>query len=378
MSEEELLRKLVSIDSRFPNEKKLCIFVESFLKKHGFTTKRDYISKDRFNLLAEKGTGNKPTLFYGHLDTVPLYGKWKSDPFKIKQVGDKLYGLGTHDMKAGVAAILESTKDFKGHVKLLFCVDEENISEGAWSASKKYKSWFKDVKAIIAAEAGVTDQNEGGIDIITLGRRGRCVVTIDVVGRSSHGAEPERGISALDQAAKIAINISRIPLTKHTKLGSESIFVRSIRSDSTSLSVPESASLDLDMHLVPPNTSAKAKVRIEEYISGLVHAGILNQQTKMDVYIQKRKTPYLEPYITEEGDNYLKEVVSLVRKHSTNSITFSYGMSVADENVFANMFNVPIITIGPAGGNEHSQNEWVSLSSLSQITNLFREIAAVR
>ncbi len=371
-----MLRKLISVDSRFPGEKKIGLFIEEFLKKHGFTTKRDYIGKDRFNILAEKGSGSKSILFYGHMDTVPLYGKWKSNPFSLKTVGDRLYGLGAHDMKGGVAAILESTKDTQTHVKLMFCVDEENISEGAWSVVQKHAHWFDDVNVAIAAEAGVTEENDGGIDVLTLGRRGRCVITIEVVGLSSHGAEPERGLSALDQAAKIAINIDRVPLIKHKKLGKESIFVRSIKSSSTSLSVPDSACLDLDMHLVPPNTSLKVKRNIERYIKDLIKSGIINPRTKTRVYIQKRQTPYLEPYATSEDNKMTKKIVSLAHELSGKDVTFSYGLSVADENVLAHLLKVPVITIGPRGGPEHTENEWVSKKSLEEVVSLFKDMLA--
>lgn len=375
MAIEDTLRKLVSIDSHFPKEKSIGVFIEKLLKENGFSTERNYVEKDRFNLLAEKGKSGKSILFYGHMDTVPMYGRWKGSAFKLRKNGDKLYGLGTFDMKGGCAAILESTKNVKNkHIKLLFGVDEENISKGAWAVVKTRKRWFKDVGVIIAAEAGVTDKNDGGLGFVTLGRRGRCVITIDVEGISSHGAEPNRGLSALDQAAKIAINVDKIQMKQHNKLGKESLFVREIKSSSTSLAVPDHASLDLDIHLVPPDTSSDAKKRVEAYIGNLVRSKVLNSRTMVKVYIKKRETPYLEPYITDEKGQYARKIMALIKKHAGKSVTLSYGMSVADENVFAHTLHLPTLTIGPKGGNEHSENEWVSHRSLEQEVALFKDI----
>ena len=326
-------------------------------------------------MFAEKGSGSKAVLFYGHMDTVPLYGSWKTNPLRLTERGDRLYGLGTHDMKGGMAAALESTADSGRHVKLLFCVDEENISEGAWAAVKNSRDWFRDVKVIVTGEAGVTDENEGGIGIATLGRRGRCVITIEVHGISSHGAEPERGLSAIEQAAKICLGIKRISTRTHGRLGRESIFVREIHSSSTSLSVPDTAALDLDIHLVPPSTIDDARKRVEGYVRSMALNGTLDRRAAVTVYVKKRPTPYLEPYMTDIRNAHVSKIMALQRRISGRDIEFSYGRSVADENVFANALGIPNVTIGPRGGNEHTANEWVSKRSLGQIATLFREIA---
>ena len=48
-----------------------------------------------------------PLCLTGHLDIVPLGARpWTKDPFRGETDGDKLYGRGSSDMKAGVAAIL--------------------------------------------------------------------------------------------------------------------------------------------------------------------------------------------------------------------------------------------------------------------------------
>lgn len=373
MSEKDILRNLVAIDSEFYKEKKIGAYLEKLMRSWGFTTKRDYLTKDRFNVLAEKGSGKKAILFYGHMDTVPLYGTWKSDALKLKESGDKLYGLGACDMKGGLAAMIESVKDVKGRkLKLLFCVDEENISAGAWHVVKNQRKWFSDVNLIVTGEAGVTDKNSGGSGVVTLGRRGRCVIVIEVKGISSHGAEPEKGISALNEAAKIALNITKLELRKHKKLGKESAFIREIRSRSTSLSIPETAYLEIDLHLVPPSTSSAMLRRVERFIAKLSKDGVLTKGTKTNIYIAKRDTPYLEPYEVNTKNPSVQKILGMLNRRY-GKITISYGLSVADENVFASELGVPVITMGPEGGNEHTANEWVSKSSLKEMVSIYKE-----
>jgi acetylornithine deacetylase/succinyl-diaminopimelate desuccinylase-like protein len=371
MGEKEVLGKLVSINSIFPNEGKLAIYLEKKLHSYGFSTKRDYIGKNRFNILAERGKGKDALLFYGHMDTVPIYGIWGSNPLRIKSENDKIYGLGVHDMKGGITAILENAKrQSKKKIKIAFGVDEENISEGAWHMVQNHKSWFSDVKAIVVPEAGVQDGVQGGIGVITLGRRGRCVIALEIKGKSTHGSHPLSGVSAINEAAKITLNIGKLRLRKHPRMSGESLFVRELSSSSTSLSVPETAYLEIDIHLVPPSTIDQMRKRVEAYIRLLQRRGVLNKATSVKVYVKKRKTPYLESYDTTTASHVVKKMMAIIRGIN-GSVKINYGLSVADENVFANL-NKPIVVIGPNGGNDHSANEWVSHKSLNEVTTLFK------
>ncbi len=112
-------------------------------------------------------------MFYGHLDTVPLYGEWDSDPYRLTARDDRLFGLGAADMKGGMFAILEAAKRLelpKGRkIKIALCVDEENESIGAYALSAD--PFLQDVQLIIAAEIGDARPEKEGAKTISLGRR---------------------------------------------------------------------------------------------------------------------------------------------------------------------------------------------------------------
>lgn len=58
-------------------------------------------TRHKFNLLASTGHGAGGLLLAGHTDTVPFDdGRWTRDPFTLTEHDNKLYGLGTADMKA--------------------------------------------------------------------------------------------------------------------------------------------------------------------------------------------------------------------------------------------------------------------------------------
>jgi len=370
----KILESLVEIPSVFPNEEKIALLIEKFLKSCGFKTERQMINKTRWNLLAERGIGKKSILFYGHMDTVPSYGKWETNPYKLTAKNNKLYGLGACDMKGGLASILNTVQimDENRKIKVFFGVDEENISEGVWSAIENKREWFNDVELVVVAEPGASLIQTGGANVITLGRRGRVVLSIEIYGKSSHGANPRNGVNAIDQLIQVVKAINKIKLKKHPLLGESSLFIRKIESKSTSLSMPDKAYLELDIHFVLPETIESVKNKIEKIILDLHREGSLSGDAdqKVEVNVKKRITPYMKPYVTDVNNLLVKKIIKLIKTKFGNCI-INYGSSVADDNVFADILKIPVVTIGPQGENIHSANEWVSGKSVEEVSELY-------
>ena len=375
---ESILKSLVAIRSVFPDEKNVALWIEDFLKKNGFEIQRHKITDGRWNILAERGKEKSSLLFYGHMDTVPVYGNWDTNALELVAKGDKLYGVGACDMKGGLAAILNAVASVKTDkkIKILLGVDEENISEGAWKTVLEKKVWFKDVAAILVAEPGASATQTGGINVVTLGRRGRVVFSVEVFGKSAHGAHPEKGINAINEAARLTLALEKIKLQKNSLLGEGTLFVRKFDSQSTSLSIPDYAYLEIDRHIVLPETINSAKSQLEKLIQELYKTNKLskNADGKIKISVKERKTPYIEPYITKNDNPFVKNILGLIKNNFTRDLVINYGKSVADDNIFATQLNVPVVTIGPMGGNIHGANEWVSKESLNDVSKFYKLI----
>ena len=93
----------------------------------------------KFNLVASAGSGPDGLVLSGHTDTVPYdEHRWSSDPFKLMQRDNRLYGLGTADMKSFFALVLEAVRDLdlaklKNPLIILATADEESTMCGAKS-----------------------------------------------------------------------------------------------------------------------------------------------------------------------------------------------------------------------------------------------------
>ncbi len=369
-----LLRKIVSINSVFGSERKLSEFLEGQLKLRGFRTRRVQISPGRFNVIGQRGKRGKPILLFGHMDTVPPYGKWKGKPTKLREEGDSLRGLGAFDMKAGCAAILCATEEKTDRrIRVAFSVDEENISQGSHAMLRA--GVLGGVEAVLSAEISTSEPCLGTGEI-TLGRRGRCVIEITVPGRSAHGAQAHKGISAISEASRLVSHLELLngSLGTHPLLPPPTQFVRKIYGESTSLSIPDTAVIELDRHMVVPQTPQSVLSQVRQFIASLYASGEFSEidGKRITARLAPRPNPYLPPYLTDRKNPYVKLLSKIVREKTGRVPKYSYGLSVADDNRLAST-GVPVFSIGPMGGGEHTCSEWVSKKSYLQLVEILRE-----
>ena len=198
MKVEDILEKLVGFNTIKDKEnKKIIDFIESFLSNQDFKT----IVKDKY-LIMESNFGNEEygIGFIGHTDTVEFIGEWKYDPFKLTKEDNKLYGLGTCDMKGGIASILSAIEKLdktkiKNKIKVYFTYDEEIGFGGIKDVIDFENNNGKNIpKTLIIGEP---TNNE-----ILLGSKGLIEYKVTFSGIKVHSSTPEKGKSAILDAVK--------------------------------------------------------------------------------------------------------------------------------------------------------------------------------
>lgn len=106
--EAALLRELVAIPSVSGTEGTLAEWIEQWARGAALDVRRD----DTAVSLAVRGrTPGRTLAFVSHLDTVPEGEGWTRPPFEPTVEGDRLYGRGSGDAKASVAAMLMAARD---------------------------------------------------------------------------------------------------------------------------------------------------------------------------------------------------------------------------------------------------------------------------
>ncbi|MEC5320901.1 acetylornithine deacetylase [Brenneria populi subsp. brevivirga] len=150
-------------------------------------------TRHKFNMLARIGEGKGGLLLAGHTDTVPFDdGRWTRDPFTLSEHDNKLYGLGTADMKGFFAFILDTLRDIdptklSKPLYVLATADEETTMAGA-----KYFSASTQLRPDCAIIGEPTSLRP------VRAHKGHMSSAIRIQGQSGHSSDPSRGINAIE------------------------------------------------------------------------------------------------------------------------------------------------------------------------------------
>lgn len=198
----EMTRRLVSFatvsrDSNLP----LIEFVESWLADHGvdsFRVENDDGTKS--NLVASIGPCEADGIILsGHTDVVPVDGQsWSGDPFAPWVSEDRLYGRGTCDMKAFIAAALSALpvmKQLRRPIHLALSYDEEVGCLGAPRMIERIAATLPPCRVVVVGEPTSMQSVCAHKGIVALRTRVR--------GHEAHSSQTQRGVSAVMTAARL-------------------------------------------------------------------------------------------------------------------------------------------------------------------------------
>jgi acetylornithine deacetylase/succinyl-diaminopimelate desuccinylase-like protein len=190
-----LAQRLIRTASPNPpgDERAVARVVQDTLSELGLPT-AEVLALDpaRPNLLTtlDFGPGGRHLVLSGHLDTKPIGdARWTVDPLAADVDGDRLFGLGSADMKAAIAAMLLaavrliSRSPSAGRLTLLFTADEE---DGAmFGAHHLARTRELDADAVVIGEPGGI---ESDFDRIHLVSRGIARLRLVARGRQGHSS----------------------------------------------------------------------------------------------------------------------------------------------------------------------------------------------
>ncbi|MFO6424835.1 acetylornithine deacetylase [Motilimonas sp. KMU-193] len=159
----------------------------------------------KYNMVATLGQGEGGLLLAGHTDTVPFDdGRWSKDPFKLTEDGNRLYGLGTIDMKGFFAFILEAVKELDltkidKPLRILATADEETTMAGARDIASRQH--IKPDYAVIGEPTGL---------VPVFMHKGHMSEAIRITGRSGHSSDPSKGLNAIEVMHKVLAELLKV------------------------------------------------------------------------------------------------------------------------------------------------------------------------
>ena len=152
------------------------------------------------------GSGDRPVLLLGHFDTVWPVGTLLRMP--VRRDGDRLYGPGTFDMKAGIGfavlaiRALAATRTPHPPVVMLWTTDEEI---GSGSSREAIETAAREAAAVLVLEPSLPD------GALKTARKGCGEYELIVSGIAAHaGVDPDKGASAIHELAAQVASVERL------------------------------------------------------------------------------------------------------------------------------------------------------------------------
>ncbi len=203
----EIFKELVEIDTTNPpgNEKRAAEYLYNLFDENGIKAEIQDLGNGNANLIASYGEKTPEIIFCGHLDVVPVSNDWNYPPFCLTKVGERLYGRGSSDMKAGIAAmsatiieLAKSKASLNGKLTLVFVADEEGANLGM-------KHFLEKPQDALFAVIGEPTELQ-----VAVSHRGVLRDYIDVLAQPYHAALPAKQCNALQNAAETIMSFFQL------------------------------------------------------------------------------------------------------------------------------------------------------------------------
>lgn len=255
----ELLAQLVDIPSVTGDERAIADHVTERLAR---AAKGEVLRSGNGLVWRGPQRGKPLIVLAGHLDTVPPSGNAKS-----RRDGDKLYGVGTTDMKAGDAVMLAlhdslDMAALRFDLALVFYDAEEGpaANNGLKRIFEQFP-WIREASLAILLEP--TDLN------IEMGCNGILNIEVRVPGVAAHAARPWMGDNAVAKGADWLASITKFETTPVTVQGieyRETLQVTTVQAGKTRNVVPSEMVVNLNHRFPPDRTVEAATARIRALV----------------------------------------------------------------------------------------------------------------
>ena len=319
--------------------------------------------RDRANLIATIGAGNNGLVLAGHTDTVPFDDKdWNSDPFKLTEADDRLYGLGTADMKSFFAVVIEALRDLdlsklQQPLIILATADEETSMSGARALGAGQLSG---ARFVLVGEPT-------GLKPVRI-HKGMMMEAIRLTGLSGHSSNPDLGNSALEAMHKVMTELlkwrdelqaaNRNPLFD---VPVPTMNLGYIHGGDNPNRICGHCELQIDIRPLPGMKLEDLRVELEQRLHRSLAGTMISYET--DALFDGI------PAIETPADSQLVKAVERLTGRTSDAVAFS------TEAPFYNDLGLETVVLGPGYIDQaHQPNEYLAVSQINPMVNLVQAL----
>ena len=386
----DIARELVRIPSPNPpgDERATAELVRDLLPELQLPRARTVTRHEsRPNLLItlDFGPGGRHLVLSGHLDTKPVAdATWSVDPFGADVEGDRLYGLGSADMKSALAAMLVASSRLasdapsRGRLSLLFTADEENGS--AYGAHHVAQSVPLHADGVVIGEPGGIDEDYDRLHLVS---RGIARLRLVAGGRQGHSSlSDELGVrNAGVDAARIVTEVADslavdTPENVHGLSGwTPTVNTGLAYSGGVGFGVlPGVMAVDTEVRLLP----GMRREAVTEAFTTL--ADRVSQETGGEFQLEFDQPPgdWLPATLVAPGNPLVEVARAACRAVLDTDPTLAVFPGTTDATWFDALQGLPTLpALGPGLlSRAHSADEWVSITAVQRAVEIYTRLAS--
>lgn len=334
-----------------------------WLESSGFSVTKQPVVPAKFNLIASRGSGSDGLILSGHTDTVPCdEALWQSDPFTLTESEDRLYGLGSCDMKSFIAMAIMASQKFKEEqllrpLTIIATADEETTMSGARLLADNGKSLGR--YCVIGEPTGLNPVRA---------HKGILMESIKFIGSSGHSSNPALGNNALEAMHQYI----------HKLLEYRSQLQQQQHNPAFDISVPTLNLGHIHGGDNPNRICGECELHFDlRFLPGM-YLELLRQQVRsLATQIANENELSVEyealfmgaPAMQTDSNSLINQYIEEVTRKTSSSVAF------ATEAPFYNDLNCETIVIGPGSIRQaHQPDEFLSVDQISPTIKLLENL----
>ena len=368
----ELLRSLVRINSvnpdlahGAPGESQAAAFVAEWFDARGFEVRRLEQRQGRPSIvgIARGRGGGRSLMLNGHLDTVGV-ANYAGDPFEPRVEGGRVYGRGSGDMKAGVAAMMVAAarvarEGLAGDILVACVADEEYGSIGSEEVAQHFRP-----DAVIVTEPTALEL------IVT--HKGFAWFDVTVEGRAAHGSQPENGIDAIVKAGRFLVALDDYGKrlrrgSQYPRLGTGSVHASLISGGQEMSSYPAHCTIRLERRTIPGETPQSVARDLQEIIDDIAQE---DREFRAQIKQGLARDPLQDP-----GRSDIVDIVQTAASARLGRTPALIGVGGWTDSAIFNARGIPSVLFGHIGDGFHSATEWADIASVEALTDILADAA---
>lgn len=313
----------------------------------------------------------KSLILNGHIDVVPVGAErlWSRPPFEPHIDGDRLFGRGAADMKAGIVAYTFAFRALQrlgfepaAPVYLQSVIEEECTGNGALACL---------VEGYTADAAIIPEPGEG----LMSAQMGVMWLTIDVYGMPVHAAYAHTGVAAIAFANYLVDRLRELEAAWNRPEARHPVYCEHEHPINFNLgrlaggewtsSVPTHCRVDMRLGFYPGVTCAEVRQQVEALLKAAYEAHPQHASVRYEITYQGFQA---EGCVVDLQASAMQQLMQCHRDIAGQEPPLRALTATTDVRFFHLYGKIPATCYGPLGADIHGIDEWVSIASMQQVS----------